>query len=192
MANSAHAANQCVAAQELLVRAADELPAAIRMQDHFAVAFPLPYRRLDGAHHHVPVLAMVHRPAHHPLAVQIQHDAQEQLALVRQDLGDVRDPFGLGLEGIEVTLEKILDADRTRAGLLAKPPLLPLRPALNPVGRHQPGDPVEAGGFALIAQVFVGARRAKNALAVFMHLTDTHQQARIVLRPRSGLRPDQA
>jgi len=109
MANSAHAANQCVAAQELLVRAADELPAAIRMQDHFAVAFPLPYRRLDGAHHHVPVLAMVHRPAHHPLAVQIQHDAQEQLALVCRDLGDVSHPFGLGLNGVEIALQQVLN-----------------------------------------------------------------------------------
>ena len=38
MADRAHAADQGVAAQKLLIRAADELPAAIRMQDHFAVA----------------------------------------------------------------------------------------------------------------------------------------------------------
>jgi hypothetical protein len=42
MANRAHAADQRVAAQELLVGAADELPAAIRVQDDLRTARPLP------------------------------------------------------------------------------------------------------------------------------------------------------
>lgn len=84
MADRAHAGDHGIAAQELLVGAADELAAAIRMQDYFVVAFPLPHHHLHCPNDHVAVLAMMHRPTHHLLAVQIQHHAQEQLALERR------------------------------------------------------------------------------------------------------------
>lgn len=92
VADRAHAADQGMAAEVLLVVAADELPAAIRVQDHLGTAFPLPHRHLHGAHDHVSVLAVVHRPAHHQLAVQVDHHTQVQLAFLRLDLGDVGDP----------------------------------------------------------------------------------------------------
>lgn len=55
---------------------------------------------------------MMHRPADHQRAEQIQHDAQMQLAFERWDLGDVGDPLGLRFVGGEVALKQVLDMNR--------------------------------------------------------------------------------
>lgn len=68
-------ADQRVAAQELLVGTADELTAAIGVQDHVRAARPLPHRHLDGTHDHVAIVPVMHGAARHQLAVEIDHDA---------------------------------------------------------------------------------------------------------------------
>jgi hypothetical protein len=76
MADLAHAADQGMAAEELLVRVADELTAAIGMQDHLVAAFALPYGHLNRANHHVAILPVMHRPSHDELAVEVEDDAE--------------------------------------------------------------------------------------------------------------------
>lgn len=104
MADCAHRTDQPVVLQIALVVMTSELTAAIRMQDHRIASLPLPDRHLHGPDDHVPVLSVVHRPAHDPLVKQVQHDAQVQLAFAGLELGDVGDGHR-GVEARDVTID---------------------------------------------------------------------------------------
>lgn len=71
-----HRADKRIPLQESLVVAAAELTAPIRMQDHGPAALALPDRHLNGTDDHLPILAMVHRPADHQLTEQVDDHAQ--------------------------------------------------------------------------------------------------------------------
>ena len=107
MANRAHAADQRVPAQESLVIVARELASAIRMQNYRCFSFALIDRHVHSADDHVAILPMMHRPPDHQLAVEIEHDAQVQLAFSRFDLGDVGDPLALGLQAVKSRSSKL-------------------------------------------------------------------------------------
>ena len=139
------AAHQSVVIQEPLSVPADELPVLVRVQDDDGCSLSLPHRHLRRTDHHVAVLPVMHRPAHDQLAVQVNHHLEVQLAFLRVDLGDVGDPFGLGLLCIEVPLKQVLDANGLGPGLATEPASLPPRPALQARSGHQPGDAVAAG-----------------------------------------------
>ena len=93
VADRTHRAHHPISRQVTLVVAASELTAAVGMQDHRLSTLALPHRHLHGPDDHLPILPVVHRPAHDPLVEQVQHDAQIQLALRCLDLGDVGDPL---------------------------------------------------------------------------------------------------
>lgn len=61
------------------------------MQDYRAAALPLPDRHLDRSQHHLPILTVMHRPADHQLAEEINHNTQEELSFAGRDLGDIGD-----------------------------------------------------------------------------------------------------
>jgi hypothetical protein len=103
------------------------------------------------------ILAVVHRPAHHELAVRIDDQAHIELALLRHDFGDIGNPLRLRLVGGEIAFEPVLDTDRGSTGLAAEPALPAPWPALQGSTGHQAGDPIQADALALIAQVFVHA-----------------------------------
>lgn len=75
MTDCTHAANQRVAIQKALVIRTGELTASIGMQNYRPVALALPDRHLHRSDHHLPILAMMHRPTDHQLAVQVEHHA---------------------------------------------------------------------------------------------------------------------
>src|SRR5690606_378926 len=190
VADRAHAADQGVASEELLVSVADELPAAVGMQDHLVAAFAPPNGHLHGAHNHVPVLAMMHRPAHDQLAVKVEHDTQVQLTLVGDDLGDVGHPLGLRLQRGEIPFQQVPDAGWPGAWrTLGRAALLAARPALQAGFRHDPGHPVQADLFAFVGQILMHARRAQDAPAVLVDLLHALEQPCIGLRPRARLAP---
>lgn len=178
--DSAHRTQQRVLLQEPLVVAALELTAAVRMQNDGALAMPLPDRHLDSPDHHLPILPVMHRPADDELAEQVEHDAQVQLAFVGFEFGDVGHPLGIRLQSREVALEVVDDVGCRLTRPTTHPaPLLP-RPALKPVLRHQPRNPVQAGGLPFGHQILLHARCADRLPAVLMQFTDTAEQPIIV------------
>jgi hypothetical protein len=110
----------------------------------------LPHGHLHGTRDHVAILAVMHGPARHQLAVEIEDDAHDQLAFVRQHLGDVSDPLGLGFARVEVALEQVRDPGRPNAWLAAEAALAPPGPTLQAGAGHQPGHPVETDALALV------------------------------------------
>lgn len=182
VADGTHRTQQRVLLQKALVVAALELTAAVRMQNDCALALPLPDRHLDGPDHRLPILPVMHRPADDELAEQVEHDAQIQLAFAGPELGDVGDPLGIGLQRGEVTLQAIQDVRCWQSRLTAYAAPLLARPALKPVRRHQPCNPVQAGSLALIGQIFLHTWRADCSSAVLVQLTDADEQPLVILR----------
>src|SRR5690606_15000940 len=116
MTDGTHAADERVATQKALVVSTGELAAAIRMQDHCPVTLALPDRHLHRSNHHLPILAVMHRPADHQFAVQVEHHAQEQFAFQCGYFRDVRDPLALRLLRGEVALQQVFHACWTATG----------------------------------------------------------------------------
>src|SRR6202012_3121023 len=104
--------------------------------------------------------AVMHRPAGHKLAVQIEHNAQMQLALERRNLGDVGDPLCLWFVGGEVALEQVLDADGASTRLATEAPLAPPRPTLQARTSHQAGHAVQTDALAPVGEILVHTWRA--------------------------------
>ena len=146
----AHRAHQAIGRWVTLVVATSELAAAIRVQDERLGALALPDRHLHRPDHHLPILSMVHRPAHDPPVEQVQHDAQVQLAFAGLELGDVGDPFGFRLQRGEVPIQQVTHARERNHRAAALTTVLRTRLALQAVGRHQPGHPVQAGRLTCI------------------------------------------
>jgi hypothetical protein len=89
--------------------------------------------------------------------------------LGRPNVGDIRDPFGVGGYRGEVPLQMIPGPTGTGPrGLL--PPLPPLRYALQPRSAHQARHPVTATPLPSVAQVFPDARTAHNPIMVGMEV----------------------
>lgn len=119
---------------------------------------------------------MMDRPTDHELAEQIDNHAQEELAFICLQLGDIRDPFTFRFQGHEVPLQMIADARWRQAWLAALAPIFLARPTLQAIDGHQTGDPVLAGRLAFLGQVLVHARRTDDALAVLSsESADWHQ-----------------
>ncbi|MNV64762.1 hypothetical protein D3C71_1574200 [compost metagenome] len=125
------------------------------MQDHLITFLTLPDRHLHRTNHHLTVLAMVHRPAHHSLVKQIQNNAQIQLALLGFDLSDIRDPLGLWLQCAEVPLQPVTHAWRGQRRLALLASALRSWPALQAVSCHQARHSVQTQAMAGIGQIFL-------------------------------------
>ena len=75
MPHRTHRAEQAIGGQVILVITATKLAAAIGMQDQRMLLLTLPNRHLHRSDHHLPVLPMMHGPAHNALIKRVQHDA---------------------------------------------------------------------------------------------------------------------
>ena len=133
----------------------------------------------------MPVLHRGHRPAHDLVREQVQHRAQIQPTFSGPDERDVHHPFGVRLQCLEVALQMVAYMRWPHTAWLVPPAPL-LWHAEQSGSGHEPGDTVQAGRLALVAQFLVHAWCAHHAIAVGMLLMDLLQQACVVLRPGTG------
>jgi hypothetical protein len=152
------------------------------VQDDLRAAGALPHGHLHCAHDHVAILPVMHGPADYQLAEQVEHDAQIELALRRQDLGNVGDPLGLRFVGAEIALEQVRDSRRSNAWLAAEAALAPSWPALQARAGHQACDPVEADALTFVGEILMHAWRADHALAVFSWISRMRSSKRTFSR----------
>lgn len=92
----AHAADDAVVFQELLVLDVGKLRAAIGVQDDFAAILALPARHHYRLQHEETVLHRRHLPADNLARVQVEHRAQVQPAFAGAQAGDVHHPLVSG------------------------------------------------------------------------------------------------
>ena len=109
---------------------------AIRVQYHGRCILFLPQRHQHGLEHQVTVLAATHRPSNYDAGVQVHDNAQIQPGVGNANIGDVCDPFRVGLGRSEITSQMILNISRPGTGSLAPVPSLD-RDALDAVHAHQ-------------------------------------------------------
>lgn len=186
MPHRTHRAEQAVGGQVVLVITATKLAATVGMQDQRMLLLTLPNRHLHGPDHHLPVLPVMHGPAHNALIKQVQHDTQIQLGLLGLDLVDVGHPLGFRLQGAEITLQQIANALRRQCRLSTLTSPFRARPALQASCCHQLGNPVPTGRQPFLGQIFLHAAGAQCAPAVLMQRVDTAQQALIVALAGTG------
>ena len=112
MPHRAHRADQIVHLEHSLIVSASELAASVRMENNRPRIPTLPYGHIHRSDHHLTILAVMHRPAHHQLTEQINNHTYVYLAFIGLQLGNVRDPLGLRLQCSEVTLQVVADTRR--------------------------------------------------------------------------------
>lgn len=110
MPDRTHRTHQRIGFQVVLIVATSKLATTIRTQKYQMVALTLPDSHLCRSNHHLPVWAVMHRPAHDTLVEQVQDDTQMQLALLRLNLTDVCDPLGFRFQRSEVSLQPVTPA----------------------------------------------------------------------------------
>ncbi len=76
VADGTHTSKHNVIGQELLIVVAGELRSPVRVQDDGIAALALPERDQHGVDCHRAILSPAHRPAHHLVVGEIDHDAQ--------------------------------------------------------------------------------------------------------------------
>ncbi|MNN50814.1 hypothetical protein D3C81_1654180 [compost metagenome] len=96
------------------------------------------------------------------------------------DLGDIGHPLGFRLQREKIAFKQVDHARRRYGRAATRPATLPPGPALQAVGRHQARDPVQAGTFALLSQVFAHATSPQRTAAVFVQFAHPYHQALIV------------
>jgi len=62
----------------------------------------------QGIHHQSTRHRHVHRPPDDPARKKIRHEGEIEPARPRRDIGDIRDPGGVGLRGGEMAIEHVL------------------------------------------------------------------------------------
>tara|TARA_R110002051_G_scaffold297991_1_gene364580 strand:- start:442 stop:876 length:435 start_codon:yes stop_codon:yes gene_type:complete len=144
------------------------------MQYYRCFASALPYGHLNGSDYHLPILAVVHGPAHYQIAEQIQHHAQKELSFLSGDLRNVRNPLGIRFQCKEFPIQVILNTRRPMRYASPTPALL-TGPSLNSVSSHKPRNPVQACYNAFGSQILMHARRANHAATVIVNLPDPQQ-----------------
>src|SRR5512139_2328850 len=124
-----------------------------------------------------------HRPAHHALAEDIDHDRQVQEPGPGWDIGDIRYPQSVGLLGLEAALDQV----RGGAGRLAShggaDPAAAAE-ALHPCQTHETGYALSADAQPFGYQLGVKPGRAIGTAGALLHEPDTGQQLLIGLPPR--------
>jgi hypothetical protein len=83
--------------------------------------FTSPYRHVQRLHHHVGGLAALHRPAHHAVGVQIDHDSQIVKAFQGANVSNVCHPGSIWRSYVELTIQSIIDRQRRPATIAARP-----------------------------------------------------------------------
>ena len=63
------------------------------------------------------------------------------------------------------------------------------RPAIEVMGRHQAGNPIQTCRFAFVGEIFMHARGPDDTFTVVMDLTDTLQKAMVILRASASWTP---
>ena len=107
--------------------------------------------------------------------MQINDHAQVQPVFCRVYVGDVGDLLAVRLGCCEVPRQAITDRGWTGAAALVTPALA-LRNAAKTRLAHQPGDPVQAAGLALVAQIIEDPPAAQHPVALFMQCCNAPQQ----------------
>ncbi len=100
------------------------------------------------------------------------------------NVGDVRDPFRVGLCRGEITLQMILNIPRPRAGSLAPMPSLD-GDALDSAHAHQAGYAVQTATLTFIAEIFPDPRAPQNTATLRVQSTDPRHQTLVILGART-------
>lgn len=94
--------------------------------------------------HHIGGLPALHRPAHHAVRVEIDHNRQIGKAFQGADAGNVCHPGPVGRSHVELAIQCAVDRQGRLATITARPTLVAdLR-----LDARQPGQPSNAVGAA--------------------------------------------
>ncbi len=168
-----------------------ELASLVGVPDQTASGSTMGERHREGVGDELGAQVVGHRPADDPAAVEILHGDEVEPALPGTEVGDVGDPAAVRGAGGEVAVEEIVgdsDAGHPDGGC---PPLLGDQAGEAGLA-HQPLDAFAADPLAVVEdEIRPDPRRAIDAAALAVQLTDPFGQPRVLERTRPGrpLRP---
>jgi len=132
---SAHANGDGVLSQEGLVVMSGILAAAIRMKQSIGLGLALRKGPLQSLLHKEGITWSAHSPPDHPTGEEIQHKSEVQPATLGGNVGDIADPFLVGMLCLKLTIKDISGHRIGRLGISG------LHPAVRLTHRAQVSRP---------------------------------------------------
>src|SRR6266850_2022124 len=181
-----HALMQSMGFEQLRIGTDDVLAASISVMNQTGLRSPAAQRHRERIEHEFAVEQVMHRPAHHTPAEQIEQRRQIEPALPGGDERDITHPDPVGSAHLKALLQQV----RNHGLALARPgrdPEAQLAPRLDSGQPSQSCHPVASAANALGEQFLPGLQRPVSFARFEMNTADVFEQDAILQDPPAGL-----